>query len=79
LSTSSGDVLELGVLSGVEVYFSAKEEDEGKKEESAAEKRGGKWRRSFRMDLTERGAEDGHIYTRMLLAPRFLEEGDEER
>jgi hypothetical protein len=31
------------------------------------------------MDLTECGAEDGHIYTRMLLAPCFLEEGDEER
>lgn len=59
------------------------EEDEGKKAESEAEKRRGKWRRRWRTDINGRGAEDGHIDTRMfmlmLLVPPFLVERDEER
>lgn len=45
LSTSSGNAMELGVFSVAEEYFSAMEEAEGKKAESAAEERRGKWRR----------------------------------
>lgn len=79
MSTSSGDGTELGVFSVVEVYFTAMEEDEGKKADSAAEKRRGKWRRRWRTDITGRGVGDGHIDTRKLLLPLLLVERDEER